>query len=76
MLDARRCWYAFHSWYAMQGESIETVFVECIDCGKRAEHELPVGEHMTDQAATAYFESKGWSVLPTRCPKHRKQNNA
>ena len=45
--------------------SVEVAFVECIKCRTQES----VDSTDTDEHLEKYFESKGWSVLPTLCPK-------
>lgn len=46
--------------------STEVAFVVCMKCG--AESSVTAGGR-DDTELKKYFESKGWTVKPTRCPK-------
>lgn len=46
----------------------EYAFVECIDCPEVAKIENSYG--ISDEALTKAFEALGWTIKPTRCPKH------
>lgn len=46
------------------------IWVDCMTCGRRDRLTGTATVHITNDAAQKIFESKGWSVLPTRCPLH------
>jgi hypothetical protein len=49
---------------------VETCFVVCIECGKKAEYvTMQVNTHISDEEAESYFKECGWSIKPTRCPE-------
>ena len=64
-------------WICMQHDiRITTTFVVCGTCGKKCEIKEELNwleEAITDKEARARFERKGWTIKPTRCPKHAKK---
>lgn len=50
------------------GWAPQHAFIECMVCGKTNRIEGSKGQ--SDAALIAQFEKQGWTVGPTRCPKH------
>lgn len=58
------------------GSRITTTFIVCGTCQKRCELKETLGwceSAISDKDARAYFVKKGWTIKPTRCPKHAKR---
>lgn len=50
--------------------SVEVCFVQCIDCLAEETLSQPGGTaSISDSEARSYFRRRGWTVLPTRCPR-------
>lgn len=50
---------------------IETAFLVCMGCGAEIS---TLSEGINDAELTKYFDSKGWTIKPTKCPKCRGNN--
>lgn len=47
-----------------------TAFIDCMVCAKRLIDQA--NTHETNAEFTTWAATKGWTILPTRCPEHAK----
>ncbi|MDD5229758.1 MAG: hypothetical protein PHC43_00355 [Candidatus Marinimicrobia bacterium] len=61
-----------HRWAIItaQEPKIEVAFVVCMKCNREAS---TLSGGRSDEELKQYFESEGWTVLPTKCPKCKEQ---
>lgn len=60
------------SFYCMAGECSETIFLECGKCNRKTEIKYNHHEQtITNRQAAKIFRERGWSIRPTRRPRHK-----
>jgi hypothetical protein len=67
--------YVLSQFYCMQGECVETIFLECRKCKRKTEIKYNHHEQtITDKQAAKIFKERGWTIKPTLCPSHAGVN--